>query len=89
LKENKGVHTFNLGSGEGFTNKEIVEAFKTYTGEEFVWEYGPKRPGDPGRLRADNTRFIDETGFKYTHTDLEKIITSAWDWYKKSRMRNI
>lgn len=86
---NKGVHTFNLGSGEGFTNKEIVEAFKTYTGEEFVWEYGPKRPGDPAELCANNSRFIEKTRFEYKHTDLEKIITSAWDWYKKSRMRNI
>ena len=89
LIENKGVYTFNLGSGEGFTNKEIVEAFKAHTGEDFDWYYGPKRPGDPGRLRADNTLFIDETGFQYKHTDLEKIITSAWVWYKKSRMRNI
>ncbi len=86
---NKGVYTFNLGSGEGFTNKEIVEAFKTYTGEEFVWEYGPKRPGDPAELCANNSRFIEKTRFEYKHTDLEKIITSAWDWYKKSRMRNI
>jgi len=34
LETNPGIHTFNLGSGEGFTNKEIVEAFQKYTGEE-------------------------------------------------------
>lgn len=88
LEEKKGVYTFNLGSGEGFTNKEIVDAFRTYTGEEFEWEYGAKRPGDPAHLCADNTRFTDVTGFEYKHTDLEKIVTSAWEWYKKCKMRN-
>ena len=88
LEQGKGVYTFNLGSGEGFTNKEIVEAFRTYTGEEFEWDYGPKRPGDPAHLCADNARFTRMTGFEYKHTDLEKIVTSAWEWYKKCKMRN-
>jgi UDP-glucose 4-epimerase len=88
LNEKKGVYTFNLGSGEGFTNKEIVEAFRTYTGEEFEWDYGPRRPGDPAYLCADNARFTCMTGFEYKHTDLEKIVTSAWEWYKKCKMRN-
>ena len=87
LEGKKCVFTFNLGSSEGFTNKEIVEAFKKYTGEELEYVYGPKRSGDPGSLMADNTKFL-KTGFEYKHTDLEKIVTSAWDWYKKCKMRN-
>lgn len=82
------VYTFNLGSAEGFTNKEIVEAFIKHTGEELEWQYGPNRPGDPAYLVADNTKFIERTGFEYKHTDLEKIVTSAWDWYKKCKTRN-
>jgi UDP-glucose 4-epimerase len=88
LETKKGLFTFNLGSNEGFTNKEIVEAFKTYTGEELDWEYGPNRPGDPPLLIADNSKFNLLTGFEYKHTDLEKIVTSAWEWYKKCKMRN-
>ena len=88
LESNPGIHTFNLGSGEGFTNKEIVEAFQKYTGEEFEYSVGPRRPGDPALLMAQNSKFIDNTGFEYKHTDLEKIVTSAWDWYKKCKMRN-
>lgn len=89
LEENPGIHTFNLGSSEGFTNKEMVDAFKKYTGEEFEYSYGPNRPGDPALLMANNRKFIQETGFEYKHTDLEKIVTSAWEWYKKSKMRNV
>lgn len=88
LEDNTGIHTFNLGSKEGFSNKEMVEAFKKYTGEEFEYSYGPKRKGDPASLMADNTKFQMLTGFEYKHTDLEKIVTSAWEWYKKCKMRN-
>lgn len=88
LETNPGIHTFNLAASEGFTNKEIVEAFQKFTGEEFEYTYGPKRPGDPPNLVADNNKFIEKTGFEYKHTDLEKIVTSAWEWYKKRKMRN-
>lgn len=88
LDDNKGIFTFNLGSGEGFTNKEIVQAFQQHTEEMFTWNYGPRRQGDPAYLLADNTKFINTTNFKYTHTDLEKIVTSSWKWYRQCKMRN-
>lgn len=87
LETNAGIHTFNLGSREGFTNKEMVEAFQRYTGENLRYVIGERRPGDPPHLIADNHKFL-ETGFEYKHTDLEKIVTSAWDWYRKCKMRN-
>ena len=88
LETNTGIHTFNLGSREGFTNKEIVEAFQKYTGEKLEYVFGDRRPGDPPALIAENNKFIEQAGFEYKHTDLEKIVTSAWDWYKKCKMRN-
>ena len=88
LETNTGIHTFNLGSREGFTNKEIVEAFEKYTGEKIEYVFGDRRQGDPPQLIADNSKFIETTGFEYKHTDLEKIVTSAWDWYKKCKLRN-
>lgn len=84
----RGIYTFNLGSNQGFTNKQIVEAFQQYTGEELEWDYGPNRPGDPPLLIANNKKFKAVTGFEYKHTDLEKMVTSAWDWFKKSKLRN-
>jgi UDP-glucose 4-epimerase len=88
LETNTGIHTFNLGSREGFTNKEIVEAFLKYTGEELEYVFGDRRPGDPPLLIAENSKFISETGFEYKHTNIEEIVTSAWEWYKLCRMRN-
>lgn len=88
LDSNPGIHAFNLGSSEGFTNKEIVESFVGLTGQNIDWSMGNRRPGDPPYLIANNRKFINQTGFEYKHTDLEKIITSAWSWYKKSRLRN-
>ena len=88
LDDIRGIYTFNLGSNQGFTNEEIVKAFQHYTGEELNWVHGPKRPGDPALLIANNSKFKAVTGFEYKHTDLEKMVTSAWDWYKKSKLRN-
>ena len=89
LETNTGIHTFNLGSSKGFTNKEIVEAFQEHTKEELRYVIGDRRPGDPPLLIAENNKFIEQTGFEYKHTELEKIVTSAWDWYKKCKMRNM
>lgn len=79
-----GVHVFNLGSSQGFTNKEIVDNFVV----PVHYTYGPKREGDPTTLIADNKKFIETTNFEYTHTNLKEILTSSWEWYNKCRTRN-
>jgi UDP-glucose 4-epimerase len=86
LEDNKGVHTFNLGSRVGFSNKEIVKAFELYTGEQVEWTVAGKRDGDPASLLADNSKFIEETGFVYKHTSLHEIVTSAWGWHKQAKL---
>ena len=85
LNDHKGIHLFNLGAAEGFTNKEIVDAFIQHTGRPLRWEYGPQRPGDPPVVIADNKRFIEATGFEYTHTNVDDMVRSAWAWYQKCR----
>lgn len=80
-----GVHTFNLGSSQGFTNKEIVDNFVV----PVYHKYGPRRDGDPSTLIADNKKFIEWTGFEYTHTNLKEILTSSWEWYNKCITRNM
>lgn len=85
LETHKGVHLFNLGASEGFTNKEIVDAFISHTGQPLEWQYGAPRPGDPPVIVADNGRFIEATGFEYTHTNLDEMVKSAWAWYQKCR----
>lgn len=80
-----GIHAFNLGSSQGFSNKEIVENFVV----PVDYTYGPRREGDPAKLVADNQKFIKWTGFEYTHTNLKEILTSSWEWYNKCKTRNL
>lgn len=87
LRTNPGVHVFNLGTSKGTTNLEMVEAFHRFTGKHFKIKFGDDRPGDPAQLVC-NARKFDDTGFRYTHSNLERIITSQWDWYQKQMEKN-
>lgn len=79
---NGGVsEVFNLGSSEGFSVKEMVEAARTVTGKEIPAKIGPRRGGDPASLIASPAKAIDILGWKPVHTNLETIIQSAWDWH--------
>jgi len=78
---------FNLGTGKGHTNKEVVDTFCKITSPHIdkkpfdVKMRGP-RPGDPPYLVADPKLFIDTTGFTYKYSDnLESMIESAWRAY--------
>ena len=82
LKSNTGIHTFNLGTSKGTSNLEMVEAFHRFACKPFKVKFGENRPGDPAQLVC-NARKFDDTGFKYTHSSLEQIITSQWMWYQK------
>ena len=77
-----GIHTFNLGTSKGTSNLEMVKAFHRFTCKKFSTIIGDKRPGDPAQLVCNAKKF-DDTGFKYTHSSLEQIITSQWEWFKK------
>ena len=70
---------YNLGSGEGFTVKEIIEKTKTITNVDFTVEEEEPRAGDPAVLVADSTKAGKELGWKPEY-DLDSIISSAWKW---------
>ena len=78
LKENKSLN-YNLGSGEGFSVKEVIEKVKEVTGKDFKVETVEKRAGDPAILVADSTKARIELGWK-PEFSLERIINSAWKW---------
>lgn len=87
LDNNPGIHTFNLGTSRGTSNLEMVEAFHRFA-KKFKINYGPRRPGDPDQLVCNAKKF-DSTGFRYTHSSLEQIITSQWAWYQKQMEKKI
>ena len=72
---------YNLGTGVGFTNKEVAAAFSVFTGVEIAVKIKDARPGDSAVLIARPTKFTFTTGFRYLHSSLESIITSSWNSY--------
>lgn len=80
----KGAKTtaYNVGTGKGYSNKEVVEAVKKVTGVDFPVKECPRRPGDAAKLVADPSRIKKELGWQPQHSDLETIVKTAWQWYK-------
>src|SRR5690606_10493587 len=82
--ENDGKSdVFNLGNGNGFSVKEVIEETRKVTGKKIKATETDRRPGDPPILvgSADKAREILKWQPKYD--DLTKIISTAWEWHKK------
>lgn len=77
------VRAFNIGSGAGYSNMEIIEAVKRVTGVDFVVESGPRRAGDPARLTASNELIQRVLGWKPQCTSIEPMARSAWEFAQK------
>ncbi len=73
---------YNLGSGNGFSIREVIETARQVTGHPIPVDERPRRPGDSARLVASSEKIRRELGWKPEHDDLHKIISSAWDWHR-------
>jgi UDP-glucose-4-epimerase GalE len=73
----------NLGTGRGFSVKEIIAAAEKVTGKKAPVAYGPRRAGDAIALYADPSRAKELLGWEAKHKDPEAIIRSAWNWFSK------
>ncbi len=78
FKEKRSLN-YNLGSGEGYSVKEVIDKVKEITGKEFKVEIVDKRAGDPGVLVADSKKAKKELGWSPEYS-LADIIESAWKW---------
>jgi UDP-glucose 4-epimerase len=78
----QGSRVYNLGNGEGFTVKEVIEAAREVTGHPIPAEIGPRRPGDPAVLIASSDKIKRELGWKPQFPSLRDIIGSAWKWHQ-------
>lgn len=79
--------TYNLGTGQGYSVKEVLDAVARETGERLPDVKGPRRPGDPAELVADPARARDSLGFTPRHSDLDTVIRTAWAWHRKAHPR--
>lgn len=74
---------YNLGSGDGYSVKEVIEMCRKVTGHEIPAEIAPRRAGDPATLVASSEKIKAELGWNPTRTDLETIVTDAWNFTKE------
>ncbi len=76
---------FNLGTGTGYSVREVVEQASRVTGQNIPSEVRSRRPGDPPELVADGQKAARLLGWKPQHSELEKILTTAWTWEQNRR----
>ncbi|MBI4483862.1 MAG: UDP-glucose 4-epimerase GalE [Acidobacteria bacterium] len=78
---------FNLGTGKGYSVKEVIRAAQKITGREIPCRSGLRRPGDPSDLVADPTRAERDLDWVPRHSTLESILETAWNFLKVPRRR--
>jgi UDP-glucose 4-epimerase len=74
---------YNIGNGQGFSVREVVESVRRVTGHPIPVVEEPRRPGDPAVLVASSRRIMDELGWKPQYSGLDDIVRSAWVWHQQ------
>lgn len=77
-----GSRTYNLGNGEGFSVREVIEAAREITGHPIPARIEARRAGDPAALVAASGRIQAELGWKPVYPGIHDIIASAWRWHQ-------
>lgn len=80
--KDKDCLIYNVGSGKGFSVREVIEAARLVTGHPIPAVEGPRRPGDSPRLVASSDKIRSELGWQPQHVELKDMIASAWEWHK-------
>ena len=73
---------YNIGSGNGFSVREVIETARKVTGHAIPAVESPRRLGDSARLVASPQKIMKELGWKPTHTNMQEILSSAWEWHQ-------
>jgi UDP-glucose 4-epimerase len=85
LEHHPGAHRFNLGSDQGYSVLEVVEAARRVTGRKIECNMGPRRAGDPPTLVASSTAARQALGWKPVFDTIESIVETAWRWHQAPR----
>ena len=73
---------YNVGTGKGYSVREVIDMAKKVTGLEIPVLDDSRREGDPDILVAKVQKIEETLGWKARHSDLETIISTAWQWHK-------
>lgn len=74
---------FNLGTGDGYSVKEVIAMVREVAGSPLAVRFLDRRPGDPAALVADASRAAQKFGWKPVMSDLRTIVETAWRWHSK------
>lgn len=85
LRNNNESNIFNLGNGNGYSVKEVIETARKVTGHPIPAEINERRVGDPAVLIASSERAKNILKWKPQYDALEKIVADAWNWHKSSK----
>ena len=83
IDRNKGVFSYNLGNGKGFSVRKVIESTERVTGTKIMVREGAKRKGDPAQLVASSEKIMKDLGWKPAFPELDTIIETAWKWHRK------
>ena len=83
LKQGLPGRIYNLGNGQGYSVKEVIETASRVTGTEIDYEIGSRRAGDPAVLVASSEKIRQELDWEPNYPELETIIATAWEWHRK------
>jgi UDP-glucose 4-epimerase len=81
LREDGASDVFNLGTANGLSVLEIVEAARRVTGHDIPVRLGERRAGDPAKLIASSEKARSVLGWTPTRSNVETILTDAWNWH--------
>ena len=88
LKNEGGKLFYNVGTGHGYSNKEVIDMIKKVSDSEININNSGRRLGDANVLIADPTLIKKDLEFSPKYSDLETILKSAWEWHRKLKMKN-
>jgi UDP-glucose-4-epimerase GalE len=88
INEKIACDSFNIGSGIGTSNMQILDEVQRHTGAMDIVK-SPKREGDPDQLIADISRTTQQLNWKPTHSSIDKIVQTAVQWYKHNHRKEI
>ncbi|MHC4558978.1 MAG: UDP-glucose 4-epimerase GalE [Planctomycetota bacterium] len=74
---------YNLGNSKGYSVREVIETVKKVSGKDFKVVEANRRPGDAPILTSDATKAMNELSWKPEFTELEKIVSTAWQWHNQ------
>lgn len=84
IMQNEGGYIYNVGTGNGFTNKEVISKIEEITEKKIKLVERGRRQGDAGELVADVSKITQDLNFRPKYSDLNTIIDSAWKWHSRS-----